>query len=258
MTGRVTAERIGEVQRLTIDHAERHNALSEAMRESLAGALAQADADDAVRCLVLTGAGDRAFAAGGDVRELASRTIEEQRRVMANGSVFGALRRVRKPVVAAINGVCLGGGLELALACDIRIAGRHARFGQPEVAIGLIPGGGGTQMLPRVVGMGAALRLVLTGEAVGAEEALRMGLVHEVVDEYMVQERALAVATTIAGRAPLAVQAAKEATRAALDLPLEEGRQLEAALFEQCFQSEDRTEGVAAFLGRRPPRFQGR
>jgi enoyl-CoA hydratase len=258
MIGRVSRERLGAVVRLTIDHAERHNALSEAMRDALTEAVGEADADATVRCIVLTGAGEKAFAAGGDIRELQSRTLDEQRRVMANGSVFGAVRRVRTPVIAAINGVCLGGGLELALACDLRIAARHARFGQPEVAIGLIPGGGATQMLPRIVGMGAALRLVLTGEPVGAEEALRIGLVHEVVDEYALQDRALAIAGGIAERAPLAVQAAKEATRAALDLPLEEGRALEAALFERCFASEDRTEGVSAFLAKRPPRFQGR
>lgn len=258
MTGRVRTERLGAVVRLTIDHEERHNALSEAMRASLTDEMQRADEDDEVRCIVLTGAGERAFAAGGDIRELASRTIDEQRRVMENGSVFGAVRRVRTPIVAAINGVCLGGGLELALSCDLRIAARHARFGQPEVAIGLIPGGGATQMLPRIVGVGAALGLVLTGEPIDAQEALRIGLVHEMVDEYQLQDRAVAVATTIASRAPIAVQCAKEATRAALDLPFEAGRELEVALFARCFESADRLEGVQAFLGKRAPRFEGR
>ena len=243
---------------LTIDHVEKLNALSEAMRVELADAMQAADADADVRAIVLTGAGDRAFAAGGDVGELGRRTLDEQRRVMANGSVFGAVRRVRKPIVAAINGVCLGGGLELALSCDIRIAASHARFGQPEVAIGVIPGGGGTQLLPRVVGLGAALRLVLTGESIGADEALRIGLVHEVVAADALAGRAMAVAEVIASRAPLAVRAAKEATRAALDLPFEEGRQLEVALFERCFASEDRVEGVRAFLARATPEFRGR
>ena len=254
----MTAERIGRVALIILDHEERLNALDEQMRIDLAESMRWADNDAEIRCIVLTGAGERAFAAGGDVRELASRSIEEQRRVMENGSVFGAVRRVRKPVVAAINGLCLGGGLELALACDIRIAAKHARFGQPEIALGLIPGGGATQMLPRIVGMADALRLVLTGEAIDAAEALRIRLIHEVTEEYLLRERALAVATLIASRAPLAVMAAKEATRAALDLPLEEGRQLEAALFERCFISGDRIEGVDAFLTRRPPRFEGR
>jgi enoyl-CoA hydratase len=258
VSGRVAVDRSGAVALLTIDQAEKHNALSEAMRHALADAMRDADDDPAVRAIVLAGAGERAFAAGGDIGELARRTLEEQRRVMANGSVFGAVRRMRKPVVAAINGLCLGGGLELALACDIRIAASHARFGQPEVNIGLIPGGGGTQMLPRIVGMGAALRLAITGEVIDATEALRIGLVHEVVAEREVRDRALAVATLIATKAPLAVAAAKEATRAALDLPFEEGRQLEAALFERCFASRDREEGVDAFLSRRPPSFEGR
>lgn len=256
--GRITTAREGAVAVVTIDHAAKHNALSARMRTALAEAMAAADADDAVRCIVLTGAGERAFAAGGDIGELATRTLDEQRQVMANGSVFGAVRRVSKPVVAAINGVCLGGGLELALSCDLRIAADHARFGQPEVAIGLIPGGGGTQLLPRVVGLGAALRLVLTGDPVDAAEALRIGLVHEVVAGDGLMRRALAVAQGIAARAPLAVRAAKRATWAALDLPFEEGRQLEVVLFERCFESADRVEGVTAFLGRRPPAFEGR
>ena len=258
MSGHIAVERHGAVARLVIDHAEKHNALSAAMRTELAAEMQRADEDGDVRAIVLTGAGDRAFAAGGDITELAKRSLEEQRRVMANGSVFGAVRRVRKPIVAAINGTCLGGGLELALSCDIRIAAATARFGQPEVAIGLIPGGGGTQLLPRIVGMGHALRLVLTGDPIDAVEALRIGLVHEVVEPAFVAERALSVAARIAERGPMAVQAAKEATRAALDLPLEEGRQLEVSLFERCFASDDRMEGVNAFLAKRTPRFGGR
>lgn len=256
--GRIAVERHGAVARLVIDHAEKHNALSESMRTALAAEMQRADEDGDVRSIVLTGAGERSFAAGGDISELAKRSLEDQRRVMANGSVFGAVRRVRKPIVAAINGVCLGGGLELVIACDIRIAASHARFGQPEVAIGLIPGGGGTQMLPRIVGMGHALRLVLTGEPIDAAEALRIGLVHEVVDGALLANRAMTVATTIAERGPMAVAAAKEATRAAFDLPLEEGRQAELALFERCFASDDRIEGVNAFLAKRMPRFGGR
>ena len=258
MSGRVAIERIGPVTVLTIDHAEKHNALSAAMREALAAAMKSADDDFDVRVIVLTGAGERSFAAGGDIAELAQRSLEEQRRVMENGSVFGAVRRVRTPIVAAVNGACLGGGLELAMACDIRVAATHARFGQPEVNIGLIPGGGGTQLLPRIVGMGNALRLVMTGEVIDAAEALRIGLVHEVVPGVEVRVRAMALATLIASRAPLAVRAAKEATRAAFDLPFEEGRLRELSLFEQCFASDDRVEGVAAFLDKRVAAFRGR
>jgi len=255
--GRIVVERAGHVARVTIDNPERRNTLTEGMRTELAEAMAALDADATVRAIVLAGAGDRAFAAGGDVAELGRRTLEEQRRVMENGSVFAAVARVGLPIVAAINGVCLGGGLELALACDVRIAGSGARLGQPEVALGLIPGGGGTQMLPRIVGMGHALHLILTGDAIDAAEAHRIGLVHEVVEPERVLARAEEVAAGIARRGPVAVRAAKHATRRALELPLDEGRALERALFERCFASADRQEGVAAFLERRAAHFTG-
>lgn len=258
MSGRIRIERTGAVAVLTIDRAEKHNALSEAMRAELASAMESADGDREVRAIVLTGEGGRSFASGGDIGELATRTLDAQRRVMENGSVFGAVRRVRTPIVAAINGVCLGGGLELALSCDLRIAAVHARFGQPEINIGLIPGGGGTQLLPRLVGVGHAMRLVLTGELIDSAEALRIALVHEVVAAEELTARAMAVAQQLAARSPIAVRAAKEAVRSALDLPFEEGRQLEVALFERCFASEDRVEGVNAFLAQRAPHFTGR
>ncbi|MEO5813869.1 MAG: enoyl-CoA hydratase/isomerase family protein [Gemmatimonadaceae bacterium] len=257
MSARITTERVGPVTVLTIDNVERQNALTASMRTDLTCALEWADEEEEVRAIVLTGAGERSFAAGGDINELQQRTLEEQRRIMENGSVFGAVRRVRKPVIAAINGICLGGGLEIALSCDLRVAGAHARFGQPEVSIGLIPGGGGTQMLPRIVGLAHAMRLVLTGDVIDAVEAQRIGLVNEVVPAAALRGRAIALATHIASRAPLAVLAAKEATRAALDLPFEEGRQRELALFERCFASADRVEGVGAFLDKRHPSFRG-
>jgi enoyl-CoA hydratase len=257
MSARILTERVGPVTVLTISNVDRQNALTESMRNDLTAAMQWADAEADVRAIVLTGAGERSFAAGGDIKELAERTLEEQRQIMAYGSVFGAVRRVRKPVIAAINGICLGGGLELALSCDLRVAGTHARFGQPEVSIGLIPGGGGTQMLPRIVGMGHAMRLVLTGDVIDAVEAERIGLVNEVVPLAALRGRAIALAAHIASRAPLAVLAAKEATRAAFDLPFEEGRQRELALFEECFESADRVEGVGAFLEKRHPCFRG-
>jgi enoyl-CoA hydratase len=257
MSARINTERVGPVTLLTIDNVARQNALTASMRTDLTGALEWADAEDEVRAIVITGAGERSFAAGGDINELQQRTLEEQRQIMESGSVFGAVRRVRKPVIAAINGICLGGGLEIALSCDLRIAGAHARFGHPEVCIGLIPGGGGTQMLPRIVGLAHAMRLVLTGDVIDAEEAQRIGLVNEIVPAAALRGRAIALAMHIASRAPLAVLAAKEATRTALDLPFEEGRQRELVLFERCFASADRVEGVGAFLDKRHPNFHG-
>ena len=254
----VLQERRGAVSILTINRPDKRNALNGALRCSLLGALDGAARDSGVRAVVLTGAGDKAFVAGADIAEFEGRSPVDQFRVMKQPTVFDALERLGKPVIAAINGFCLGGGMEIALACDIRIASTAARFGQPEVNLGIIPGGGGTQRLPRVVGLGAASRLILTGELVDAAEALRLRLVEEVVAPEALMPRALAIAESIAAKSPVAVSAAREATRAALSLPLDEGLKLETALFQLCFASEDKVEGVKAFLEKRTPNFPGR
>ena len=254
----VLEERRGAVSLLTLNRPDKRNALNGALRCSLLGALDAAARDTAVRVIVLTGAGDKAFVAGADIGEFEGRSAVDQYRVMKQPSIFDAIERSSKPVIAAINGFCLGGGMELALACDIRIASTSARFGQPEVNLGIIPGGGGTQRLPRVVGLGAATRMILTGDLVDAAEALRLGLVEEVVAPDALMPRAVAIAETIASKSPVAVSAAREATRAALSLSLEEGLKLERALFQVCFASEDKVEGVRAFLDKRPPTFPGR
>jgi len=254
----ILENRRGAVSVLTINRPDKRNALNGALRCALLGALDTAGRDSTVRVVVLTGAGDKAFVAGADIAEFEGRTPVDQFRVMTQPSVYDALERLSKPVIAAINGFCLGGGMELALACDIRIASTSARFGQPEVNLGIIPGGGGTQRLPRVVGLGAACRMILTGDMIDAAEALRLRLVEEVVAAHELLNRAVAIAETIAAKSPVAVSAAKEATRAALSLPLEEGLKLERALFQLCFASEDKVEGVRAFLDKRTPTFPGR
>ncbi|HEX6533746.1 MAG TPA: enoyl-CoA hydratase-related protein [Gemmatimonadaceae bacterium] len=254
----VRYERHGRAALITIDRQEKRNALNGQVRCAFLGAIDRAARDAEVRAVVVTGAGEKAFVAGADIGEFEGRTAVEQRRVMQGPSIYEAVERLPKPVIAAVNGHCLGGGMELALACDIRVASVTARFGQPEVSLGIIPGGGGTQRLPRVVGLGAALRLVLTGEPIAADEALRLHLVEEVVEPGELLERALAIAERIASRSPVAVAAAKEATRAALSLPLAQGLELESALFQVCFASDDRAEGVRAFLEKRAPEFTGR
>jgi enoyl-CoA hydratase len=254
----VLQDRRGAVSVLTINRPDKRNALNGAMRCALLGALDAAARDTTVRVVVLTGAGDKAFVAGADIAEFEGRTPVDQFRVMKQPTIFEAVERLSKPVIAAINGFCLGGGMELALACDIRIASSTARFGQPEVNLGIIPGGGGTQRLPRVVGLGAACRMILTGDLIDAAEALRLRLVEEVVAADALLNRAVTIAETIAAKSPVAVSAAKEATRAALSLPLEEGLKLERALFQLCFASEDKVEGVRAFLDKRTPTFPGR
>ena len=248
----------GRVAILTLNRPEKRNALNGQLRCALLGALDEVARDRAVRVVILTGAGDKAFVAGADIAEFEGRTPVDQYRVMKAPTIFDRVERLGQPVIAAINGFCLGGGLELALACDIRVAASTARFGQPEVNLGIIPGGGGTQRLPRIVGLGAAMRLVLTGEMIDAGEALRLRLVEEVVEPADLLPRTLALAEQIAARSPVAVAAAKEATRAALSLPLGEGLKLETALFQLCFSSEDKQEGVRAFLEKRSPVFPGR
>jgi enoyl-CoA hydratase len=173
-------------------------------------------------------------------------------------TIFEAIDRCPKPVIAAVNGFCLGGGMELALACDLRIASTNAKFGQPEVNLGIIPGGGGTQRLPRIVGLGRALRLILTGDMITADEALTLGLIEEIAPPEVLLDRAVAIGEHIATKSPVAVAAAKEATRAAMSLPLDEGLRLETALFQLCFSSEDKAEGVRAFLEKRQANFTGR
>lgn len=257
MSDLIVRQQIGDVLCITLNRPEKRNALNTPLRHALINALDDATTSS-IRVVIITGAGDKAFVAGADISEFEGRSAVDQYRAMRAGNVFAAIDRFPKPVIAAINGYCFGGGLELALACDIRIASDLATFGQPEVNLGIIPGGGATQRLPRIIGSGAALKLVLTGIPIDAEEALRLHLVDEVVPAETLQARALAVADAIASRGPVAVAAAKEAIRAAANLPLTEGLKLESALFQLCFSSEDRAEGVSAFLQKRTAVFQGR
>ncbi len=243
---------------ITVDRQEKRNALNATVRAELVAAVTELAEDDDVRVLVITGAGEKAFVAGADIGEFASRTPLEQRAAMAPPRVFEALAECPKPVIAMINGFALGGGCELALACDLRIAADSARLGQPEINLGIIPGGGGTQRLPRIVGTGQAMRLILTGELIDAAEALRIGLVDVVYPAAELRDRVLELAGIMARRSPVALAAAKAAVRAASEMPLAAGLAYEKELFVTCFASDDRSEGVAAFLEKREPRFHGR
>lgn len=251
-------ERDGAVAILTINRPEKRNALNARVRTELVAALDALRDDASVRVLVVTGAGDKAFVAGADIAEFAARTPLEQRAAMTGRRVFDEVAAYPKPVIAMINGFCLGGGCELALGCDIRIAADTARFGQPEVNLGIIPGGGGTQRLPRIVGMGQAMRLTLSGELIDAAEALRIGLADVVHPAAELRARTLEFARGMAGKSPVALQMAKAAVRAAAEMPLAAGLQYETELFVTCFASDDKREGIAAFLEKRPAEFTGR
>ncbi|MEJ2186173.1 MAG: enoyl-CoA hydratase-related protein [Gemmatimonadota bacterium] len=246
------------VATITINRPEKRNALNATVRRELVQALDAARESNAVRVVVLTGAGARAFVAGADVREFSERSADEQRAAMEGRRVFDEIAAFPKPTLAMVNGYALGGGCELALACDLRIAGRSARFGQPEIRLGLLPGGGGTQRLPRLVGPGHAMRMILTGDMVDAQQAERIGLVDLVVDDAELPRRTMALARQIAAHSPVALRLAKEALRAASEMPLAAGLQHERELFLTAFASEDGAEGVTAFLEKREPRFRGR
>jgi enoyl-CoA hydratase len=251
-------EQNGRVAIVTINRPDRRNALNAQVRQDVVAILDRLRTDNEIGVVVFTGAGDKAFIAGADIQEFAQRSPLEQRAAMSGRVVFEEIADFPKPTLAMINGFALGGGCELAQACDIRIAAQSARLGQPEIKLGIIPGGGGTQRLPRLVGPGQALRLILTGELIDAAEAARIGLIDLVVPDEDLRERTLQIARTIAAHSPIALQLAKSAVRGSLEAPLSAGLRHERELFITAFASEDKGEGVAAFLEKRAPAFRGR
>ncbi len=248
-------ERRGRVAIITVNRPEKLNALNVATRREILAVFEQLRGDPDVRVVVITGAGDKAFIAGADIQEFAGRTALEQRELMRASRAFDVMEDFPKPVIAMINGYALGGGCELAMACDLRIASTRAKLGQPEIKLGIIPGGGGTQRLPRLVGEGKAMELILTGEMIGAEEALRLGLVNQVVPPEELEPRTMELANKIAEMSPVALAAAKQAVKNASRLDLRAGLEAEIDLFSLTFSSEDKEEGVRAFLEKRKPNF---
>ena len=244
---------------VTLNRPKVLNALSHATWQDLHTAFVQAQQDPAVRGVVLTGAGDKAFIAGADISELAHVTaVEAEQSSRFGQAVLDLIENLGKPVIAAINGFALGGGCETAMACTIRIASETAKFGQPEVKLGILPGGGGTQRLPRLVGKGRALQLILPGETITAQEAYRIGLVNEVVPAAELIARAEKVLHQVFSNAPLAVAFSLEAVNKGLEGTQGEGFALEASYFGLCAGTDDKKEGTAAFLQKRAPQFQGR
>ena len=239
-----------------INRPKQLNALNAQVMDALCDALEELDRDAGVRAIVVTG-NERAFAAGADIGEMANATPME---MLASNRIgqWDRVRKIGKPVIAAVNGWCLGGGCELVMALDMVIAGEGARFGQPEINIGVIPGAGGTQRLTRALGKSRAMEMILTGEPMAAAEALARGLVSRVVPDELVVEDALALAAAIATKSPLALRLAKEAVNAAYEMSLTDGLAHERRLFYLLFASEDQKEGMAAFIEKRDPDFRGR
>jgi enoyl-CoA hydratase len=243
---------------LTINRPDKRNALNQATCDEILHALDVLRSSADSRVLVVTGAGDKAFIAGADIGEFEGRTALTQRVNMKGRRIFDAVEDFPKPVIAMINGFCLGGGMEFALACDLRFASDTARLGQPEINLGIIPGGGGTQRLTRLIGEGKAMELILTGDLIEAAEAKTLGLVNLVVPAAELSSRVMTLAGRIAEKSPIALRMAKEAVKNAARMNLREGLDREIDLFAITFGSEDKAEGVRAFLEKRKPDFKGR
>jgi enoyl-CoA hydratase len=244
---------------ITVNRPDKLNALNAEVLEGLAAAVAAAGADDSVGGVIVTGTGEKAFVAGADIATFATFTPVSARAFAQRGqALFDRIETLGKPVLAAVNGFALGGGCELALACTLRIAAKSAKFGQPEVNLGIIPGYGGSQRLPRLVGKGRALEMILTGEMIPADEAHRIGLANRVVEPAELLPASREILKKILSKAPVAIRAALDAVNAGLDMPFAAALDYEAALFGLCVATEDMKEGVSAFLEKRPAKFTGR
>ncbi|MGZ3406910.1 MAG: enoyl-CoA hydratase-related protein [Polyangia bacterium] len=249
----------GFIATITVAREKALNALNRQTLNEIGWALREADGDARVRCCILTGAGDKAFVAGADIAEMAEQGATDARGFAAAGRVVGdILENMQKPVIAAVNGFALGGGCELALACDFIYASDKAKFGQPEVNLGVIPGFGGTQRLPRRIGAGRAMELILTGDLIGADEALRIGLVNKIFPAAELLAETRKCADKIASKGPLAIAYARRAVRKGAELNLPAGNDYEAELFALLFATQDQKEGMRAFLGKRPANFEGK
>jgi len=259
MPENIKLETRNKIAYITIDRPKVLNALNMQTMEELRQAFTQVKDDKDVRVVVLTGAGEKSFVAGADINELQKNNPVEAKEYTHRGqAVLDLIENLGKPVIACINGFALGGGCELAMACTMRLASENAKLGQPEVKLGIIPGYGGTQRLPRLVGKGVAAQLLLTGDMISAQEAHRIGLVNEVVPASELIPRAEAIAQAIIKNAPLAIQYCLEAVNHGMEMSQQEGLFLEAALFSVCCATEDKKEGTTAFLEKRAANFQGR
>jgi len=254
----IKVEREESIVWITLNRPHRLNALNEILMEELNEALDTVENDPSVRCVIITGEGDRAFSAGADITGFPRATPVSAAEFSRKGQmVFSKIEEMSKPVIAAINGYALGGGLELALACDFRIASEHAEFGSPEINLGIIPGWGGTQRLVRTVGLANAKKIVMLGDRIKADEALKMGLVDKVVPFEKLREEAKALAQRLCEGPPIALKYAKHAVNFGSQVPLDIGLRLEATLMGLLFSTQDVKRGIEAFMSRQKPEFKG-
>ena len=254
----ITVERRGAVAILTINRPDKLNALNIKVHAEGVEALDELRGDDGVRVLVVTGSGEKSFVAGADISEFEGQTPVTQRNTFHERSLFNTLDSFPKPVIAMVNGFCLGGGNELSMACDLRLCSENARFSQPEINLGIMCGGGGTQRLTNLVGETRAMEMILTGDMIDASTAERIGLVNHVYPADELEAKTMELANKIAEKAPIALQLSKEAVKFAARSNLDEGLRREVDLFAICFSTEDKQEGVSAFLEKRKPVFKGR
>jgi enoyl-CoA hydratase len=254
----ITVEKRDKVAVLTISRPDKLNALNKRVHSEGVAALDELRRDDSVRVVIITGAGEKSFIAGADISEFEGQTPVTQRDLFHEKTFFNSIDTFPKPVIAMVNGFCLGGGNELALACDIRVCSENARFSQPEINLGIMCGGGGTQRLTRLIGEGRAMEMVLTGDMIDAQTALKFGLVNHVHPAEELEAKTTELANKLAEKAPIALQLSKEAVKFASRSNLDEGLRREVDLFAICFSTEDKQEGVAAFLEKRKPNFKGR
>jgi len=254
----ILVEKHDRVAILTINRPAKLNALNSKVHVEGVAALEELRNDSEIRVVVITGAGEKSFIAGADISEFAGQSPVTQRSVFQNKTLFNSIDSFPKPIIAMINGFCLGGGCELALACDIRIASENTKLGQPEINLGIIPGGGGTQRMTKLIGEGKSMELILTGDMIDAKAALDLGLVNHVFSSEDLEEKTLNMANKISSKSPIALQMAKEAIKTASKSNLDEGLRREIDLFAICFSSEDKEEGVRAFLEKRKPDFKGK
>lgn len=255
----VIVEKESNIAVVTINRPKALNALNSEVLRELNESLEQIKKDEEIYVVVLTGAGEKAFAAGADIAEMKGMSVMEARKFSLLGnSVFRKLEALEKPVIAAVNGFAIGGGCELILACDIRIASSKAKLGQPEVGLGITPGFGGTQRLARAVGLGAAKELIYTGKIIDAQEACRIGLVNRVVEPEKLMEEARTLASSIAANSPIAVKLCKTAINRGMQMDIDTAVIYEADVFAQCFSTEDQKEGMSAFIEKRTKNFKNK